>query len=75
MTIDQLDGHRAGLGVADWEPGPMGLVMRPDDTFWLGSAGTLAASEVILTGQAIQVEVRHLARYLVPVEASHGPSA
>lgn len=55
----------AGNGVADWEPGSMGLVMRPDDSFWIASAGTLAATEIILTGQAIQVAVPFLAEYLL----------
>ena len=55
----------AGLGVADWEPGSMGLIMRPDDSFWIASAGTLVASEIILTGQAIQVAVPFLAEYLL----------
>lgn len=55
----------AGLGVADWEPGSMGLIMRPDDSFWIASAGTLAATEIILTGQAIQVAVPFLAEYLL----------
>ena len=55
----------AGLGVADWEPGSLGLVMRPDDSFWIASAGTLVASEIILTGQAIQVAVPFLAEYLL----------
>lgn len=55
----------AGNGVADWEPGSMGLIMRPDDAFWVASAGTLAATEIILTGQAIQVAVPFLAEYLL----------
>ena len=54
----------AGNGVADWEPGSMGLIMRPDDAFWIASAGTLVASEIILTGQAIQVAAPFLAEYL-----------
>ena len=58
-------GVGAGLGVADWEPGSMGLVMRPDDSFWLDSAGTLTATEIILTGQAIQVAIPWLGRYLM----------
>ena len=55
----------AGNGVADWEPGSMGLIMRPDDSFWIASAGTLAATEIILSGQAIQVAVPFLAEYLL----------
>ena len=55
----------AGNGVADWEPGSMGLIMRPDDSFWVASAGTLAATEIILTGQAVQVAVPFLAEYLL----------
>ena len=58
-------GVSAGLGVADWEPGSMGLIMRTDDSFWIASAGTLAASEIILSGQAIQVAVPFLAEYLL----------
>jgi hypothetical protein len=55
----------AGLGVADWEPGSLGLIMRPDDSFWIASAGTLVATEIILTGQAIQVAAPFLAEYLL----------
>lgn len=58
-------GVGAGLGVADWEPGSNGLVMRPDDSLFLDSAGTLTATELILTGQAIQVDLRVLADYLM----------
>jgi hypothetical protein len=58
-------GVAAGLGVADWEPGSMGLIMRPDDSFFLQSAGTLTATELILTGQAIQVAAPYLAEYLL----------
>lgn len=58
-------GVGAGLGVADWEPGSNGLILRPDDTLFLDSAGTLTATELILTGQAIQVDLRILADYLM----------
>ena len=37
------------------EPGITGLPMWPDDSFYLVSAGTLAATEIILTGNAIQI--------------------
>lgn len=55
----------AGLGVADWEPGPLGCFLLPDDTFNLVSGGTLAATEVILTGQGIQVAIPLLLEYLL----------
>ena len=54
-----------GLAVDDWEPGIAGLVMRPDDTFLLGSGGTVGATELILHGQAIQVAVPYLTRFLL----------
>lgn len=58
-------GVAAGLGVADWEPGGTGLTLRPDDQLFLASAGTLVASELVMTGQAIQVDLRILAEYLL----------
>jgi hypothetical protein len=58
-------GVGAGLGIADWEPGGTGLALRPDDSLFLVSAGTLAAAELILSGQAIQVDMRVLAEYLM----------
>lgn len=58
-------GVGAGLGVADWEPSGEGLALRPDDALFLVSAGTLTATELILTGQAIQVDLRILAEYLI----------
>jgi len=58
-------GVGAGLGVADWEPGTNGLVLRPDDQLTLVSAGTVTATELILTGQAIQVDLRVLADFLM----------
>ena len=58
-------GAGAGLGVADWEPGGNGLTLRADDSLWLDGAGTLAATELILTGQAIQVHLSVLAEYLM----------
>ena len=58
-------GVGAGLGVADWEPSGNGLVLRADDSLYLVSAGTLTATEIILTGQAIQVDLRILADYLM----------
>ena len=58
-------GVGAGLGIADWEPGSLGLIMHSDDVFTLQSAGTLTATELILNGHAIQVTVPYLARYLL----------
>jgi hypothetical protein len=58
-------GVGAGLGVADWEPGTNGLVLRPDDALTLVSAGTVTATELILSGQAIQVDLRVLADFLM----------
>ncbi len=58
-------GVAAGLGVADWEPGTNALVLRPDDQLTLVSAGTVTATELILTGQAIQVDLRVLADFLM----------
>lgn len=58
-------GVGAGLGVADWTPGTNGLVLRPDDQLTLVSAGTVTATELILTGQAIQVDLRTLADFLM----------
>lgn len=58
-------GVGAGLGVADWEPGTNGLILRPDDSLFLDSAGTLTATELILTGQAIQVHMSLLADFLM----------
>lgn len=58
-------GVAAGLGMADWEPGTNGLIMRSDDSLWLDSGGTLTASELILTGQAIQVDLRILPDFLM----------
>jgi hypothetical protein len=58
-------GVGAGLGVADWEPGTNGLVLRPDDALTLASAGTVTATELILSGQAIQVDLRVLADFLM----------
>jgi hypothetical protein len=58
-------GVAAGLGVADWEPGTNGLVLRPDDQMTLVSAGTVTATELILSGQAIQVDLRVLADFLM----------
>jgi hypothetical protein len=58
-------GVGAGLGVADWEPGTNGLVLRPDDQLTLVSAGTVTATELILSGQAIQVDLRVLADFLM----------
>lgn len=58
-------GVGAGLGVADWEPGTNGLVLRADDSLFLASAGTVTAQELILSGQAIQVDLRILADYLM----------
>lgn len=58
-------GVAAGLGIADWEPSGHGLIMRPDDTFTLASAGTLAATNIVISGQAIQVDLRVLADYLM----------
>ena len=64
-TFTAPAGVAAGLGVADWEPGSNGLVLRPDDSLFLVSAGTLAATEIILSGQAIQVHLSLLAEYLM----------
>lgn len=64
-TFTAPSGAGAGQGIADWEPGIYGMVLRPDDTFNLQAGGTLAASEIILTGQAIQVAVPYLALYLL----------
>lgn len=58
-------GAGAGLGVADWSPGGNGLTLRPDDSLFLDSGGTLTAAELILTGQAIQVHLSVLADYLM----------
>ena len=58
-------GVGAGLGIADWEPGAHGCMMRPDDVFALASAGTLATANLILSGQAVQVDLRVLADYLL----------
>jgi hypothetical protein len=59
-------GVAAGAGIADWTPASHGLVMRPDDVFTLASAGTLAATgPLVLSGQAIQVDARVLADYLL----------
>jgi hypothetical protein len=58
-------GVGAGLGVADWEPGSSGLILRPDDQLYIVSAGTVTATELTLTGQAIQVDLRMLAEYLL----------
>lgn len=58
-------GVAAGLGVADWEPGTNGLVLRPDDQLTLVSAGTVTATELILSGQAIQVDLRVLSDFLM----------
>lgn len=58
-------GVAAGLGIADWEPSGEGLALRPDDALFLVSAGTLTATELILSGQAIQVDLRILAEYLI----------
>jgi hypothetical protein len=58
-------GVGAGLGVADWEPGTNGLVLRPDDQLTLVSAGTVTATELLLSGQAIQVDLRVLADFLM----------
>lgn len=58
-------GVGAGLGVADWEPGTNGLVLRPDDQLTLVSAGTVTATELILSGQAIQVDFRVLSDFLM----------
>jgi len=58
-------GVAAGLGIADWEPSGNGLVLRPDDSLFLISAGTLTATELILSGQAVQVDLRVLAEYLI----------
>jgi hypothetical protein len=58
-------GVGAGLGVADWEPGTNGLVLRPDDQLTLVSAGTVTATELILSGQAIQVDLRVLSDFLM----------
>jgi hypothetical protein len=58
-------GVAAGLGVADWEPGGNGLTLRPDDQLYLATAGTITAAELVLTGQAIQVDLRVLADYLM----------
>lgn len=58
-------GSGAGLGIADWEPGALGMMLWPDDTLNLVSGGTLAATEIILTGQGIQVATLALARYLL----------
>jgi hypothetical protein len=58
-------GVAAGLGVADWEPGTNGLVLRPDDALTLVSAGTVTATELILSGQAIQVDLRVLSDFLM----------
>lgn len=58
-------GVGAGLGIADWEPGITGCVMHPDDGFVLASAGTLTATELILTGQAIQVMAPYVSRFLL----------
>lgn len=59
-------GVGAGLGVADWEPGTNGFVLRPDDQMTLVSAGTISATaELILSGQAIQVDLRVLSDFLM----------
>lgn len=58
-------GVAAGLGMADWEPGTNGLIMRADDSLFLDSGGTLTATEIILTGQAVQVHLSLLADYLM----------
>jgi hypothetical protein len=58
-------GVAAGAGIADWGPPAHGLFMRPDDTFTLASAGTLAAANLVLSGQAVQVDLKVLADYLM----------
>lgn len=55
----------AGLGIADWEPGTTALALRPDDQLLLVSAGTVAATELVMTGQAIQVHMSMLAEFLL----------
>lgn len=57
-------GPAAGLGIVDWEPGTNGLILRTDDALWLDGGGTLTATEIILTGQAIQVSLSQLADFL-----------
>jgi hypothetical protein len=64
-TFQCPPGVAAGLGVADWEPGTNGLVLRPDDQLTLVSAGTVTATELILSGQAIQVDLRVLTDFLM----------
>lgn len=64
-TFSAPAGVAAGLGIADWEAGVAGLVMRPDDVFTLQSAGTLAAAELILSGQALQIAAPYLARFIL----------
>lgn len=64
-TFTAPAGVAAGLGMADWEPGTNGLILRTDDSLWLDSGGTLTATELILTGQAIQVDLRILADFLM----------
>lgn len=58
-------GIGAGLGIVDWEPGTNGLILRADDSLWLDSGGTLTATELVLTGQAIQVHLSLLADFLM----------
>ena len=65
IQVTPLGAVSAGLGIADWEPGSNGLVLRPDDQLWLAAAGALTASELVLTGQAIQVDLRILADFLM----------
>jgi hypothetical protein len=58
-------GVAAGLGIADWEPGVAGLIMHPDDVFTLQSAGTLTATELLLTGQALQITAPYIAKFIL----------
>jgi hypothetical protein len=58
-------GIAAGTGIVDWEPGGTGLALRPDDQLFLVSGGVLTAVELVMTGQAVQVDLRILAEYLI----------
>jgi hypothetical protein len=66
FTFVGIAGIQGGGGIATWTPGSHGLWMRPDDIFVLTSSGTaIGATELVLSGQAIQVDLRVLADYLM----------
>lgn len=56
----------ASKSVDDWEPGVYGLPMWPDDSlFPVAASATLASTELLLTGNAIQVEARLLWKFVL----------